>query len=324
ILIEVASSARAGCQSTDCKKAGIKIGKGELRLGTWVDIPDRGGSWRWRHWGCVTGKILQNIRNALDHNDSGEYIWDVLDGYQGIDEKSSLEHYPDLQEKVRRVITQGFIDPEDFKGDPEMNKLGCTGLRSAVSKKKVGNDKNLKDPIELKKQLDELAAERQVKLANGASTSKIDTQLEILQNLLESENSEVSQQKKKTTRKKSEKKRGYVDTESDAEDSKELKEETEKPVKKKRVSAKDKKIAENENEPIPESKSFDKNDIKIEEDIVSCDDCEERNNKLVKKEPITKRIKEEDNEKGFQDDVDEKEKPIKAKRGRPRKVRKEN
>lgn len=49
-MIEVASSGRAGCQSTECKKESVKIGKNELRLGTWVDIPDRGGSWRWRHW----------------------------------------------------------------------------------------------------------------------------------------------------------------------------------------------------------------------------------------------------------------------------------
>jgi hypothetical protein len=25
-------------------------------------------------------------------------------------------NHPDLQEKVKRVITQGFIDPEDFNG----------------------------------------------------------------------------------------------------------------------------------------------------------------------------------------------------------------
>ncbi len=39
----------------------------------------------------------------------------MLDGYEG-DEPSSLVHYPDLQKKVRRVIMQGYIDPEDFNG----------------------------------------------------------------------------------------------------------------------------------------------------------------------------------------------------------------
>ena len=48
-----------------------------------------------------------------DHPDS--YRWDYLDGYDD-DGKGGIEGYPDLQEKVRRVITQGFIDPEDFNG----------------------------------------------------------------------------------------------------------------------------------------------------------------------------------------------------------------
>jgi len=38
-----------------------------------------------------------------------------LDGFDG-DEKNSLDKHPDLQEKVKRVITQGFIDPEDWNG----------------------------------------------------------------------------------------------------------------------------------------------------------------------------------------------------------------
>jgi len=50
-----------------------------------------------------------------DHDNPGSYHWDMLDGYDGED-KNSLEHHPALQEKVRRVITQGFIDPEDFNG----------------------------------------------------------------------------------------------------------------------------------------------------------------------------------------------------------------
>jgi hypothetical protein len=56
------------------------------------------------------------LRNSIadpDHPDS--YNWEALDGYEG-DEPNSLDKYPDLQEKVRRVITQGFIDPEDFNG----------------------------------------------------------------------------------------------------------------------------------------------------------------------------------------------------------------
>jgi hypothetical protein len=56
------------------------------------------------------------LRNFLeDPARPGVYRWDYLDGYDG-EEKNSLERHPDLQEKVRRVITQGYIDPEDFNG----------------------------------------------------------------------------------------------------------------------------------------------------------------------------------------------------------------
>jgi hypothetical protein len=48
-LLETASTGRAGCQATECKGAGVKIDKDELRVGTWVTIEDH-GSWRWRHW----------------------------------------------------------------------------------------------------------------------------------------------------------------------------------------------------------------------------------------------------------------------------------
>jgi hypothetical protein len=46
---ELSSSSRAGCQDKVCKENGTKIQKGELRLGTWVEIQDH-GSWRWKHW----------------------------------------------------------------------------------------------------------------------------------------------------------------------------------------------------------------------------------------------------------------------------------
>lgn len=39
----------------------------------------------------------------------------MLDGFESGD-KNSLDKKPQLQEKVRRCITQGFIDPEDYNG----------------------------------------------------------------------------------------------------------------------------------------------------------------------------------------------------------------
>lgn len=118
IYPEVAKLGQAVCKATECKKAGIKIGKGELRLGTWVEIQGHGG-WQWRHWGCVTGKQLENLREYLEEpGEPGTYRWDFFDGYddEGV---SGLVNHPDLQEKVRRVVTQGFIDPEDFNGVSE-------------------------------------------------------------------------------------------------------------------------------------------------------------------------------------------------------------
>ena len=63
----------------------------------------------------MSGKQLQSVRAALDPKETGNYDFSMLDGYDSED-RGSLDDYPDLQEKVRRVITQGFIDPEDFNG----------------------------------------------------------------------------------------------------------------------------------------------------------------------------------------------------------------
>lgn len=67
--------------------------------------------------GCVTGAQIKHMRDYLLDPATDEYRWDALDGYDsGGAEKNSLEKHPDLQEKVRRVIEQGFIDPEDWNG----------------------------------------------------------------------------------------------------------------------------------------------------------------------------------------------------------------
>lgn len=74
------------------------------------------GAWLNECRGCITGKVLENIRNKLEiPGQPNTYDWDALDGYDG-DDKGSLSRDPQMQEKVRRVIIQGFIDPEDFNG----------------------------------------------------------------------------------------------------------------------------------------------------------------------------------------------------------------
>lgn len=53
LSIEISPNSRAGCQNKECKDAGLKIEKGELRFGTWVEfsIGEREiQSWKWRHW----------------------------------------------------------------------------------------------------------------------------------------------------------------------------------------------------------------------------------------------------------------------------------
>ena len=47
--VEISTTARAVCKSTECKKEGIKIQKGELRFGTLVTIRDH-TSWSYKHW----------------------------------------------------------------------------------------------------------------------------------------------------------------------------------------------------------------------------------------------------------------------------------
>lgn len=76
-----------------------------------------------------------------------------------------LRDFPVLREKVQRVITQGHIDPEDFKGvsytlytgldpafltdipfsiiqDPEMNKLGQRGIHSKKKKEPKASEED--------------------------------------------------------------------------------------------------------------------------------------------------------------------------------------
>ncbi len=46
---EISPNNRAKCKDSVCQKEAIKILKGEIRFGTWVEIEER-GSWAWKHW----------------------------------------------------------------------------------------------------------------------------------------------------------------------------------------------------------------------------------------------------------------------------------
>lgn len=46
---ERAATGRAVCKDKVCKENGVKIQKGELRVGIWVTIHEHGG-YQWKHW----------------------------------------------------------------------------------------------------------------------------------------------------------------------------------------------------------------------------------------------------------------------------------
>ncbi|KAI9371858.1 hypothetical protein BJX61DRAFT_484429 [Aspergillus egyptiacus] len=140
--VELASTSRAGCQNKECKDQKIKIQKGELRHGSWVDT-ENFQSFFWRHWGCVTPKIISNMKEIVE--DGEERDLNRLDGFEELE--------PEAQEKVARALAQGHVDDEDWKGDPEMNQPGKSGyrVRATPKKTKKGGDKNEEEEEEGKK-----------------------------------------------------------------------------------------------------------------------------------------------------------------------------
>ncbi|ODM14874.1 hypothetical protein SI65_09626 [Aspergillus cristatus] len=143
--LEEASTGRAGCQNKECKDTKTKIAKGELRFGTWVDT-ERIQAFMWRHWGCVTPKLIGNLNETIDEEGGGgdEKDYTAIDGYEDLPDE--------LQEKVRGALEQGHVDDEDWKGDVEMNRPGKTGFRV---RKKAGaaakKDDEEKEPPKTKK-----------------------------------------------------------------------------------------------------------------------------------------------------------------------------
>ncbi|KAF9530017.1 hypothetical protein CPB83DRAFT_734750, partial [Crepidotus variabilis] len=94
--LEYAASARAKCKGPKpC--SGTPIEKGALRFGTLVDM--RGmTSFTWRHWGCVTKKILSNMKEKFDSAEG-------LDGYEDL--------RPEDQARVVKAYEVGEVAAED-------------------------------------------------------------------------------------------------------------------------------------------------------------------------------------------------------------------
>ncbi|KAB8230494.1 hypothetical protein ETB97_012516 [Aspergillus alliaceus] len=126
--LEQATTGRAGCQNKECKDQKVKIAKGELRLGSWVDS-ERIQAFFWRHWGCVTPKIITSLKEIVENE--GEKDYDQLDGFEDLD--------PENQEKIKKALEQGHVDDAEWNGDVEMNRPGKSGFRVRGSKKKAAS-----------------------------------------------------------------------------------------------------------------------------------------------------------------------------------------
>ncbi|CDZ98501.1 zf-parp-domain-containing protein [Phaffia rhodozyma] len=106
--IDYASTGRSSCKGPKpC--SGSKIDKGEIRLGTVVEIMDHTGM-AWKHWGCVSPRTIANIKKELDEPSD-------LDGYEDL--------RPEDQAKIDKAWKDGHIAEADAasRGHDPLNEL---------------------------------------------------------------------------------------------------------------------------------------------------------------------------------------------------------
>jgi len=120
--VEYASSNRAKCKGpVPCK--GNTIAKGSLRHGTLTDI-NGNSTFHWRHWGCVTKKILSNMKEKVGEAED-------LDGFDDMK--------PEDQEKIKTAWEKGQVADEDIpetaRKEGEEDDQGRK-RKKAISKKK--------------------------------------------------------------------------------------------------------------------------------------------------------------------------------------------
>ncbi|KDQ31157.1 hypothetical protein PLEOSDRAFT_1054254, partial [Pleurotus ostreatus PC15] len=95
--LEYATSARAKCKGgKPCQ--GTPIAKGELRFGSVVDFQGN-TSFAWRHWGCVTARIIENIKKSVEEAPE-------IDGYEALSAED--------QAKVNKAWEDGHVADEDI------------------------------------------------------------------------------------------------------------------------------------------------------------------------------------------------------------------
>ncbi|KAJ3880629.1 zf-PARP-domain-containing protein [Lentinula edodes] len=95
--LEYASSNRAKCKGPKpC--GGSTLTKGSLRFGTTVEFQGK-QSFAWRHWGCVTSKVLSNVKS--EHPEASD-----VDGFEDL--------RPEDQDKVTKAWEVGNVADEDI------------------------------------------------------------------------------------------------------------------------------------------------------------------------------------------------------------------
>ncbi|KAK7684965.1 hypothetical protein QCA50_011800 [Cerrena zonata] len=113
--LDYATNNRSGCKGPKpC--AGTKIVKGELRLAALVDF--RGNtSWAYRHWGCVTPKVISNMKEIFDN-------------------AADLDGFDELEEADQEKITKAWEDGDDDEEEGGKKK----GKKAAAKKEKKEED----------------------------------------------------------------------------------------------------------------------------------------------------------------------------------------
>lgn len=282
-------------------------------------------------------------------------MFDKMDGYND-GGKGSLDDHPEMQEKVRRVVMQGYIDPEDWKGvssliiplellspflprhsrpgitnrkqDPEMNTLGQSGTRTSESKRKIKEQKSAEmgDLTELQAKWDEAELEKQQLIDDGKANGM---KVKALNKKIAEYAKEMTARRKEEAKLKAERESNSVKSEKantpkkrsrvKKEEPDEEEEEDEKPAKKKR-GGKVKKEEESEEEVMPAKKARGrKAAVKKEEDIE--DDEEDIKPVPVKKSKAkASTVKKEENS---EDEEDTKTIPVKTSKGKAPAVKKE-
>ncbi|KAJ3562912.1 hypothetical protein NP233_g9284 [Leucocoprinus birnbaumii] len=109
-LVEYAISGPRPCRDT-------LISAGELRFGILVDF-HTAQSYAWRHWGCVTAKVLENLKKTISEPNQ-------LEGFEGLQEGDKA--------KILKAWQDGHVAAEDI---PETAKGGSEVTGEKPKKKK--------------------------------------------------------------------------------------------------------------------------------------------------------------------------------------------